>query len=219
MRPTITLVALVLVAACARPPRPLQGEFPPVTVRDAQAGDRTGERVRWGGTIVSTMPERDRTCLEIVSKPLDRRAHPRDVDDSYGRFDACGQGFYDPQIYERGRDVTVVGTIDGSRSGRVGEYDYLFPRVAAEVILLWPEPPPYGRGYYDPYPTGVYVGPLWYPYWYPYWWGGYYGGWGGWGWDGGWRGGRGWHGGGRGGGGDGGRGGGGGGGRGGGGRR
>jgi outer membrane lipoprotein len=195
-----------------RPPKPLEGEFEPSTVYDAQASDLTGQRVRWGGTIVSTTPEKDHTCLEIVSKPLDSRARPRPVDETYGRFDACGKGFYDPQIYSRGRDVTVVGTVEGSRTGKVGEYEYPFPRVDAETILLWPELPQYdyGSGYYYPYPAGVYVGPAWYPYYYPYWWGaypywgwGWYGGWHGGGWHGdGWHGGGGgWHGGGGGGGG------------------
>ncbi len=184
------VAAMSAITACVHPPRPLEGEFPPVSVYDAQSGDLTGQRVRWGGVIVSTKPEKDRTCLEIVSKPLDSRARPRPVDQSYGRFDACAQGFYDPQIYSRGREVTVVGTVAGSRSGQVGEYQYPFPHVDAETILLWPEAPPYDYygGYYYPYPTGVYVGPLWYPYYYPYWYGGYWG----WGWGGGWHGG-GWH--------------------------
>jgi outer membrane lipoprotein len=156
------MLAVATLAACMRPPRPLEGEFPPLTVADAQQGEHAGERVRWGGTIVATRPERDRTCIEVVSKPLDRRARSILTDQTYGRFEACARGFYDPEIYAEGREVTVVGTIEGTRAGKVGDYDYPFPRVDAEWVYLWPERRPERAYYYDPYP------------WYPWW--GWYGG-------------------------------------------
>jgi outer membrane lipoprotein len=80
-----------------------------------------GEHVRWGGVIVETMPRADETCIEVVSLPLDRRARPRLVDDSFGRFRGCVPGFYDPEIYAPEREVTVVGTVQGVERGRVGE--------------------------------------------------------------------------------------------------
>src|SRR5262249_14753528 len=144
------LIATVMLAACVRPPEPLQGEFAPITVRDAQQADRAATRVRWGGTIVAARPERNRTCIEVVSKPLDRRARPAPADETYGRFEACAPGFYDPEIYAEGREVTVVGTVTGMRAGKVGDYDYPFPRVDADFMQLWPERYP-ERGYYDPY--------------------------------------------------------------------
>jgi outer membrane lipoprotein len=166
MRRRSSLLVLAALAACARPPRNLAGDFPRTTVADAQQASYAGARVRWGGTIASTNPGRDETCIEVVSRPLDRRAHPRDTDVTYGRFRACAPGFYDPQVYGPDREVTVVGTIEGTQPGKVGEYDYPFPRVAIEEIYLWPKPPPYERVYYPD--------PLWYPWW----------GWG-WGWYGG----------------------------------
>jgi outer membrane lipoprotein len=149
-----------MLAACARPPRPIAGEFPSVQVADVQRGDHTGERVRWGGVIVETRPEQDRTCFELVSLPLDGRARPRLVDDTYGRFEACAPGFYDPAIYQERREVTVVGAVQDVVTGKVGDYDYRFPRVAAETVYLWPERPD---------PSVVYYGA--YPYWnpWPYW--------------------------------------------------
>ena len=105
------LIGVVMLAACARPPRPIAGDFPSVQVSDVQSGAHAGERVRWGGMIVQTRPETDRTCFEMVSLPLDARARPRLVDQTYGRFEACAPGFYDPEIYEQQREVTVVGTV------------------------------------------------------------------------------------------------------------
>jgi outer membrane lipoprotein len=165
MRPVVVLLAVVTLAACARPPRPLQGEFPHTTVRDAQESDHTGERVRWGGTLADADVRRDETCFQVVSRPLDRRAAPRWTDETYGRFIACAPGFWDPDVYGKDREVTSVGTIEGTRVDKVGEYDYTFPVVRAEVIQLWPERPYYDdRGYY--YGGGAWLGG-------PIWWGGW----------------------------------------------
>jgi outer membrane lipoprotein len=168
VRAAILLSCLVL-GACVRPPLDVAGEFSASTVSDAQNAERSGERVRWGGTIAETRPRRDETCVEVVSRPLDRRARPRDSDQSFGRFLACASGFHDPEIYTRGREVTAVGTIEGTRAGRVDDYDYLFPVVRAEAIHLWPERPVARDVYYG-------YAPSWSPYWWgwwdpaPYWW-------------------------------------------------
>lgn len=164
-------LAVVLVAAmgCMRPPARLAGTFPATTVRDAQTTPHTGERVRWGGAIVSTMPGTQETCFEVVSLPLDRQARPRDTDETFGRFVACAPGFYDPAVYGPEREVTVVGTLEGTEVRKVGDYDYPFPRVRAETVQLWPEEPR----------RDVVYEPYWGPYgmWGPYW---------GWGWGWGW---------------------------------
>ena len=155
-------MSLLALSACARPPLDVAGEFSMTTVRDAQIAERPGERVRWGGTIVETRPQRDETCIEIVSLPLDRRARPHQTDQTFGRFLGCASGFYDPEIYARGRDVTVVGTIEGTRSGKVDDYDYLFPVVRAEAIHLWPEHADERDVYYG-------VGPYWSPFYWGWW--------------------------------------------------
>ena len=139
MRRCAHLLALPLfLAACARPPGALRGSFSPLTVRDAQARGAVGERVRWGGKIVNARPGKDATCFEIVSKPLDRQARPVEGDETLGRFVACAQGFYDPAVYEPGREVTVTGTLAEPMTRQVGEYEYRFPVVKAETVYLWP---------------------------------------------------------------------------------
>jgi outer membrane lipoprotein len=171
MRRALLLLATSALAACARPPLELRGEgFSPITVVEAQNEDRSGERVRWGGTIAATRPERDATCVEVVSLPLDVRTRPRRTDRSFGRFLACAPGFYDPEIYAPRREVTVVGSLDGREHGRVDDYDYTFPIVRAEAIHLWPERLDERRMHY-----GVGVGPPWYPYWWGWWGPSYYG--------------------------------------------
>jgi outer membrane lipoprotein len=162
-------LALAL-GACATVPTPLQGTFSPATPRDAAAAE--GQAVRWGGDIIKVEPRAESTCFEVLARELDARTRPRDNDNapSLGRFIACRNGFYDPEEFERGRDVTVVGRLDGTEQGKVGEFEYTYPVVRADAIYLWPKRPPYPRTpYYDPwmYGFGPYWG--WGPYWGPYW--------------------------------------------------
>lgn len=163
-----TVLLASLLGACATVPTPLQGTFAKTTPRDAVTQSET-QPVRWGGQIIKVEPKADATCFEIIARTLDMAARPeRAKDGSNGRFIACHAGFYDPEEYTRGRDITVVGNLVGTEHGKVGEYDYTYPRVEATSIYLWAKRPLYTASpYYDPWLTGPG-------------WGGYYGF--GWGW-------------------------------------
>lgn len=175
-RPLAQSAALVVLAAslgaCATVPAPLQGQFAPVTPKEALASGAQ-QPVRWGGEIISVDPKSGHTCFEILGRELDSMARPVARDPSQGRFLACRDGFFDPEEFKQGRYLTVVGRVDGSEKGKIGEFDYTYPRVAADAVYLWPErsyvAAPY---YYDPWGPWGY-GPYWGgPYWGPYWGGG-----------------------------------------------
>lgn len=164
-------IACAVLASCATVPKPLQGQFAANTPRDGAGG--SGESVRWGGEIIKVEPKADTTCFEILSHRLDSSARPLAREPSGGRFIACRNGFYDPEEFQRGRDLTVTGRVTGTVHGKVGEFDYAYPQVAADAIYLWPKRPLVVRTpYYDPWPYG-WGGPWgWGPYWGPYWGGG-----------------------------------------------
>lgn len=148
------LAAALVLAGCATAPKPLQGDYaaalPEATA--APAG-----KVRWGGEVIRVDTDADRSCFEVLARPLDGRARPQRGDHNGGRFLACRKGFYDPAVFTPGREITVVGQVDGSELRKVGDYDYRYPRVAADVIYLWNEP---RRDYYaDP----------WFHAWDPFW--------------------------------------------------
>ncbi|MGH7893523.1 MAG: Slp family lipoprotein, partial [Candidatus Binatia bacterium] len=82
----VVLAAVVLLGACVRPPVQLAGQFPPTSIAEARGDGHEGERVRWGGIIVTATPEKSATCFELVALPLDRRARPRETDATPGRF-------------------------------------------------------------------------------------------------------------------------------------
>jgi outer membrane lipoprotein len=129
----------LLLAGCATVPAPLQGEY--AAVHPAGAAERgvPGERVRWGGQLVSVHNEATHSCFEIVGKALAVDGRPLVRDRSEGRFIACRAGFYDPAVFTAGRELTLAGTITGFETRRIDDYEYRYPRVAADVIYLWPE--------------------------------------------------------------------------------
>lgn len=138
-RLAVLAIATGLLAACVSQPQPLQGAFAQISPRDAAATDSTGAMVRWGGRIVDVEPQANRTCFEMISTRLGNTGRPYWAsDDVGGRFIACRTGFYDPALFERNREVTFTGRVAGYENRRIGQYDYRFPRVEADVVYLWP---------------------------------------------------------------------------------
>lgn len=124
-----------------------------------------GEAVIWGGVIIETIPRASETMIIVRQTELDFQKRPKDLDKSAGRFIIHYQGFLDPSVYSRDREITVAGTIGGKEERSIGEHRYSYPIINARELRLWEkrEIPPY---YYDPwYP--LYRDPFFYP-WYPY---------------------------------------------------
>jgi len=122
IRVVILTLATALIAACVSQPQPLQGQFATITPRQAADHDSTGAGVRWGGRIVEVEPGQNRTCFEMLAT----------------RLDVCRSGFYDPALFQKNREVTFTGHVDGYENRRIGGYDYRFPHIAADVVYLWP---------------------------------------------------------------------------------
>lgn len=147
IRPAAVLLAAAL-GACATVPEPLQREVVDITPRQAREVGRPGLDVRWGGRIVQTRAERDRTCFDLVGSALDRDGRPADMtDDGSGRFVACRAGYYDPAVFLPNREVTVVGRIEGFGDPLASRYDDRRPRVAADAVFLWPKARPVDARY------------------------------------------------------------------------
>lgn len=163
---------VLLLAGCASVPAPLQGDYSEAFYPEQTTDRSVGARVRWGGTIVETLPGADQTCVEILSRSLDRSYRPEVSDASYGRFIACRDQFLDPEIFVNGRDVTVTGRIEGFDSAMIGEFEYQYPRLDSDSIYLWPERAVFDdRVYYNHFPVWpyyyrsryIYHSPYYYP--------------------------------------------------------
>ena len=151
----LLLLAAAMLGACATPPKPLRGDFAPIAPGQAAGTERIGDTVRWGGRIVALEHTSTLTCFEILGRDLSGNARPvRDADHSQGRFIACRDGFYDPAIFTTERDVTVTGRIIDFETRSIGHYSYRYPKVAAEVIYLWPQQTQERLYYTDPFWPG-----------------------------------------------------------------
>lgn len=163
-----TLGALALTG-CATIPAPVAGtDFAPLTPQQAVAQNAGSAHVRWGGEIIKVEPKNDVTCFEVLARGLYSDARPNRHDGNDGRFIACSKGFYDPAVYTRGRDLTIVGKLAGTEQHQVGDYNYTYAHVDADGVYLWPKRQ-YADGYYPyPYFGDPFFGPPgWYPWWSP----------------------------------------------------
>ncbi|MEO6697177.1 MAG: Slp family lipoprotein [Gammaproteobacteria bacterium] len=155
-----------LLSACATtPPVVLQGTFSSLTPQQSLTQPATGQTVRWGGEIIQTLPGKDETCFELIARPLDSTARPILGDNAQqGRFIVCNKGFYDPEVYVKGRELTVIGRLQPPSQGKIGEYEYRYPRVQSDSLHLWPPRVAYD---YSPYYRDPFYDPFYDPFW-PY---------------------------------------------------
>jgi len=164
------LIAILTLTACATLPSPIDepaaGTRPDVATARENPEQTRGEVVRWGGTIAGVENQPQVTLIEVVARELDRGGRPRATDISEGRFLAVIPGFLDPAIYQRGRQLTVVGELHGIRHREVGDLEYPYPEVRVTGHHLWeprPEPPAMGR-----YPGPYFHDPFYDPFYDPF---------------------------------------------------
>jgi outer membrane lipoprotein len=164
------VLAAVALAGCAHPGPPFLREPMPENPQLAQVisdvNAFAGRRVRWGGVVVRVENRAEGTDVELVERALDKSGRPVAANASAGRFVATMGGFLDPMIYTQGREVTILGTVSGEETRKIGEFEYRYVTVKADNLYLWepvqPAPPPM---YYDPW---WYYDPWyrWPPWWY-----------------------------------------------------
>lgn len=129
------------LAGCAHMPSQLAQPVSALSLAEVRtsAAPVQGQRVRWGGVIAAVENRNAETWLELVEQPLGRQARPQMVDLSGGRFMVKVAGFLDPTIYAKGRELTVVGSLDGMFRSTIGKgYHYDYPVVAVSAHHLWP---------------------------------------------------------------------------------
>ncbi|MCX5834726.1 MAG: Slp family lipoprotein [Deltaproteobacteria bacterium] len=172
MRVGFVTLSLLLVFALSCAP------FPPETMREVEKdiafedvlkdpGLFKGKVVLWGGVIIETVNRPDVTLIIVWQTELDFQKQPKEPDRSQGRFIVRYEGFLDPAIYGKDRELTVSGTLAGGEERVIGERRYMYPVIDARDIRLW-EKRKEGPYYYDPWYGGPY--PYWGPYPYPYGW-------------------------------------------------
>jgi outer membrane lipoprotein len=136
-----------------------------------------GRKVIWGGEIIEALNKKEGdTQVVVLQTPLTGRGEPKEAKKSEGRFIFQASTYLDPQVYKKGRQVTVAGEIIGEETRPVGEMNYRYPVIKSREIYLWEDysdyPPYFPYSYYYPYYYGKYQGGYYKGYGYP---GKYYG--------------------------------------------
>ena len=128
-----------------------------------------GQTVIWGGVIIETINRQEGTEIKILETPLTSYGLPEDREHSEGRFIVKASHYLDPEIYQKGKKITIGGEVTGQEVQPLGETQYAYPVISAKELHLWREEE---MRYWEPYPGYFwfpwYYDPWYYPYWYPY---------------------------------------------------
>ena len=133
-------LTLLMLAACA--PAPIYptstSEVIATPLQVSQSPERYASgQVIWGGRIVQVKNYADHSEIELLAYPLDASQRPQANDSGSGRFIAVMPGYVEPLDYPAGGRMTVSGKLNGSRAGKVGEADYVFPLVSVAQSHVW----------------------------------------------------------------------------------
>jgi outer membrane lipoprotein len=162
--PYIILVSLIL-SSCAPV---LRYDLMKTGIRDIRLSEMKenpaqyrGKLLILGGIIINTTVTKEGSLIEAVYVPVDSRGYLKGVRVSDGRFLAIfrGRELLDPVIFREKKEITLAGVFVGTRIGKIGEMEYIYPLFEIEEIYLWGEK----REQYYPY--------WWYdPWWHEFWW-------------------------------------------------
>jgi outer membrane lipoprotein len=167
IHPFLLLIAAGVITGCAPAlSRQIRDQAkPPIPFPELQKSvtEYEGRVVIYGGYILDTANNPNGTVLTILQAPLDSSNEPVSRDLSEGRFLVLSKRFLDPEIYCKGRKITVGGKVTGALSKTLGNRVYDYPEIEALELHLWPKEDRYARPYY-PY----YYDPWYYPPYYPW---------------------------------------------------
>ncbi len=104
----------------------------------ALKGAAQGKKVMWGGVIVNATNTADHTDFSILYYPLDSAQRPDRQQSPKHRFIARYPGYLETMVYAPGREITVIGELQGAEQGKIGDAPYQFPVIKASKIHLWP---------------------------------------------------------------------------------
>jgi outer membrane lipoprotein len=133
-------LTLTLLVACATPFD--VGTANRTLTPQAAAGNlgaAQGTVVAWGGSIVAAQNFENSTEFEVLAFPLDRDNRPQRGATPTGRFIAVYPGFVETADYGPGREISVIGKIESTRTGTVGQARYVYPVLGASRMHLWPK--------------------------------------------------------------------------------
>ena len=106
-----------------------------------------------GGHVLEVKNESNSTEITALQVPLQSGDRPGSKDHSKGRLIISTSQFLDPEIYAKGRKITVAGKIIGSSRDEAGAASFPYLKLDAIELHLWPQyqTPRYYYPYDDPF--------------------------------------------------------------------
>jgi len=141
---SLSLLLLLALAACTTLDGPDPALATQVTPRQLLSGHgmaSEGETLVWGGTVNTVTNLRERTLIEILSYPLDRKHEPLLDRPASGSFVLEMEGFIEPAEMRVGLPVTSTGRYAGMLRYREGEFEGRLPRLQGNDLQVWAMPP------------------------------------------------------------------------------
>lgn len=137
----LLLGGLFLVACAATPKFDDSGIDASLTPKKAVAeiDSLKGRAMLWGGVIIASANLKEMTQFEILAYPLDADYRPDTNSEPLGRFLATQAGYVETTDFAQGRLMTVRGTLQGTRVGKIGDTEYTYPLISIEQLHLWPK--------------------------------------------------------------------------------
>lgn len=164
----LVLLTLLLSACSGLPPVMRDKSYANIhlSVVNTDISRYQNTRVRWGGTIISVVNEKNSSQIQALFYPVGSYGRPLVDRKTEGRYAMSTPLFLDPAIYKEGTEITVTGVISGQIQQQVGKKTLALPLLTIDNIHIWPLRQQQEGGFY-PYPR------YYYPYYYnPYF--GYY---------------------------------------------
>jgi len=141
-RASALLLLFSLLVGCSTKPTQLQlaiESSPAIATVQKAPTEHQKKQVVWGGSIIKLETLADDTSrIWVLARTLNRHGYPSRGDKTSGRFIATVDSFLDPEIYRRGRRLTISGTVTELFDEPIGDKTYQYPVVAAKDYKLWP---------------------------------------------------------------------------------
>ena len=123
----------------------------------ARAHAYEGRVVVVGGYVLEVRNHGQETLLVVLQAPLGSGQEPLNADLSEGRFMVRHDRFLDPEVFTKGRKVTVGGVVKGVTPEVIGDQPYGYLTLKSREIYLWAK-----QDYHQPLANPRYSRP--YPY-------------------------------------------------------
>ena len=94
--------------------------------------------VHWGGVIIDIHHMEKHSLAQVLYYPLDHLGRPQLGKTHEGRFIIKSTEFFDPFVYTKNAEISVIGKLSGDIERTFGKRSIQVPVLLAENIYVWP---------------------------------------------------------------------------------